>query len=444
MAGTISMAGLASGMDVAGIMDALVNARAIQQTAAKSRITSTKSAATAISDIGGLLGKLKTAVDAISDPDGAQGLSTTSSNAAVTASPAGTASTGRYAVTVASLAQSYRAYSSSQSSATGALGQEGTMNIAVGTAANASIAITPVDSLTSIADKINNAELGVHASTFYDGSQYRLQLNGTNTGADNDVTITNLDLGLNANVKQHAQDAHAIIDNYHVYSRSNQIVGAIPGVTLGLSDVTPTAAIVETKSNPDTLKTKLQAVVDAYNAVVNKVHSTSGYGSLKASVEALSGDSTLRSLTSGMSRAIMNQVDTGSSYSTLASIGVSLTRDGTLSLDSSKFGQAVGANPDAVTKILAGTSSGDGIMDTVSDFVDSYNRSGTGILATKATALSANVQRLQARVDEQQERLDAYRAQLEKQFAAMDAVLTSTSSVTSYLDALDAASKKDT
>ena len=85
MAGTISMAGLGSGMDVSGMIDALVSARGGQQRALKTRVSSTRGASTAISDIGSLLSKLKTAVDALADPTKAQGFAATSSGGGVEA-----------------------------------------------------------------------------------------------------------------------------------------------------------------------------------------------------------------------------------------------------------------------------------------------------------------------------------------------------------------------
>ena len=315
------------------------------------------------------------------------------------------------------------------------------MTIQVGASTTGAVDIENSDSLNTIAKKINNANLGVQATTFYDGSQYRLQVSGVNAGAANEVTISgDITLGLNeeGNIKQLAQSAHAIIDGFDVYSESNQIIGAIPGVTLTLKEQTTSPVTVETKPDSDTLKTKAQAVVDAYNAVVKKVQSTAGYGATKASNEILAGDSTLRSLTARMSRATSTIVDTDSEYSTLNSIGISLTRDGQLTLDSAKFAKVVAVNPDAATKVLAGTASSDGIMDVMSDVVDLFNQGGTGLLTNKRTTLEANAKRMETRATREQDRLDTYRAQLEKQFSAMDTSVSTSNSISAYLSALSA------
>jgi flagellar hook-associated protein 2 len=442
MAGTITMAGLGSGMDVSAMIDALVNAKKSQQSVLKTRATETKAASTAISDVASLLAKLKTSVDALADAKSIQTYAASSSGTAVQATVTGAAGPGRYAVTVSGLARAYRSYSNPSSSATTALAQVGTMSIAGGGSHSGNIALEATDSLSSIAEKINSANLGVQATTFYDGSQFRLQVSGANTGAENAVSITGLDLGLNeaGNLKQQAQSAHIVVDGFDVYGSTNQITGAIPGVTLALTDVTTSPINIETKANPDTLKAKAQAVVDAYNAVIKKVQATAGYGTTKASNSQLAADSTLRSLASKMSSATRSVVNTGTSYSTLNSLGISLTRDGQLTLDSAKFDAAVKASPEAVTKVLAGTASSDGIMDVMSSVVDMFNQTSTGLLTNKRTTLDATAKRLETRATEEQDRLDNYRALLEKQFAAMDTSVSNSNGISAYLTALSSSS----
>lgn len=438
MAGTITMSGLASGIDVGSMIDALVSARGTQQTAIKYRISATQSASSAISDVGSLLGKLKTSVDALSEPREAQGFSATSSDTAVKAAVTGAAGTGRYEVSVSQLAQSYRSYSSAYDSAKTELGEYGAMNIQVGAGEPGIVMVETTDTLNSLVEKINNASLGVRASTFYDGSKYRLQLAGENSGAENVVDVTGVDLGLKANLKQQAQDAKLTIDNFEVTSHSNQISAAIPGVTLNLNQKTTAPAVIELASDPDALKTKLQTVVDAYNAVVNKVHTVAGFGATKASNTSLAGDATLRNLTAKMSSTSRTVVETGTDYKTLASIGISVARDGTMSLDGTKLSKALSANPEAVTKILAGTSTSDGIMDGMSSVADLFNRSNTGLLANKRSTLDSSLKKLQARADAQQEQLDNYRTQLEKQFSVMEDAYSNANTVSAYLAAMSA------
>jgi flagellar hook-associated protein 2 len=440
MAGTISMAGLASGMDVSGMIDALVNANGIQMKNMQSRVTETQAASSDISSIGSLLAKLQTSVSALSDTSNIQGFVASSSDTAVQTSVTGAASGGLYSVEVKALAQEYRAYSNPVDDANAALNQTGPMAIQVGADKFQSFSINATDSLNSIAKQINQANIGVQATTFYDGSQFRLQLRGTDSGVGNEVTISGLDFGLNtaANIKQQPQDAHLVIDGYDVYSKSNQITGAIPGVTLSATKLTTSAATVEIKADPTSLKTKLQGVVSAYNAVIAKVHSVAGYSGAAASDAMLAGDSTLRQLTTKMSDTIMSVVDTGTQYGTLNSLGVSLNRDGTLDFDDSKLTKALSTNPDAVVKVLAGSSdaSTNGVMDIMKNVVDMFNRTGDGLLVNKTNTYTASIKRLNDSVTAEQTRLDNYRTLLEKQFQAMSDAMSTANSTTAYLNAI--------
>jgi flagellar hook-associated protein 2 len=442
MAGTISMAGLGSGMDVAGMVDALVTASSAPMNVLKTRAKENRAASTAISDVASLLAKLKSSVDVLADPSKIQSYAVSSSDSAVQASISGAASESKFSLEVHDLALEYRAYSDSQDSLTNQLSLSGDMNIQIGTGDPHVIAIESTDSLNSIVSKINDANIGVKATTVYDGSRYRLQLRGTATGAGNEVTVSGIDMGLNAvgNLKQQAQSAHVTIDGIDVYSKTNQISGAIPGVSISVSKETTSPVTVEVKPDASTLKTKIQSVVDSYNAVIKKVQTLAGYGTTKASNEQLAGDSILRQLTMKMSGSIGNAVDTGTAYSTMRSIGISLNRDGTLSLDESTLTKAVSANPESVSKILAGNASSAGIMDNMSDLVKTFTIGSNALLNSRRDSFDRNAKSMEDRATAEQERLERLRETLNKQFSAMDSSVSSSNSTLTYLQSLSSSS----
>lgn len=438
MAGTISMAGLGSGMDVAGIVDALVSANSSTLNVLKSRAQESRAASTAISDVATLLSKLKTSVDSLADSTTIQSYSASSSDSAVSATLTGAASEGKFSVEVEALALEYRAYSNPQTSLNTGLNLSGEMEIQIGTGTPQTLQIDSTDSLSSIVTKINEAGIGVRATTVYDGTNYRLQLRGTATGAGNEVSVSGLDLGLGdqLNIKQQAQSAHVKIDGFDVYSKTNQVSGAIPGVTLSLSKETTSAANIEVKPDASSLQTKLQSVVDNYNAVMKKVQTLAGYGSAKASVDKLAGDSTLRQLTMRMGSTIGTPVSTGTVYSTMRSIGVSLNKDGTLALDASKLSRAVSEQPDAVGKILAGTASTGGVMDDMSNMVKSFTIGTSALLNTRKDTFDKNAKSLENRAVSEQDRLDRLRETLNTQFSAMDSSISASNSMLTYLQSV--------
>jgi flagellar hook-associated protein 2 len=437
MAGTITFGGIGSGMDTESIVNALVGVERTGQKALSTRLSATNSSISNLSSVSSLLSKLKAASDALDTSTEVGSYKTTSSGAAIVASANGLASPGKYSITVEKLAQEQRTYSNTIASAGTALNQAGTLRLGVGNATPTDITIGTEDTIDDVIGKINSAGLRVSASSFYDGQNYRIQLRGLDTGAANSLSIveagTNFGFNADGNTAQIAQDAEIKLDKFTIKSATNQVTGAIRGVTLALTAESTTPITVSVDQDPDGLKTKLTSLVDAYNAVVGKVKELAGSGSTKAKDELLAGDSTLRSITSRLSSALQTSVGGTSAYKTLGAVGLSLDRTGKLSLDSVKLDKALAADPDGVSKLLSGTDSVKGVMDVVSTAVDLFTSRDKGMLTGKSDALQAATKRLQDRIDREEIRVNRYAEQLRKQFTQMDTQVASWNSQSNYL-----------
>jgi len=439
MAGTVSFPSIGSSMDVQSIINAYVSAESVNQSNMKQRATDLQSASTNISNISTTLSSLSSALSDLTDARSVQSYAVSSSGGEVAASITGSVQPGSYSVEVVDTAKEYRAYSATNaSSATDAANISGVLQIAVGTGGPASVTIGASDSLNTIVGKINSSGLRVAASTFYDGTNYRIQLRGLDTGNDNQVKLSGLDLGFGdtGNLIQQAADAHVKIDGQDVYSSSNQINGAISGVTLAVSARTTSPQTVSIKADAQGLVSKVQAMVTAYNAVISKVHTTAGYGTTAAAVANLSGDSTLRSLTDALSDTILDTVSTGTNYQTLGSLGINLQKDGTLSLDNATLTKAVTSDSASVISVLAGAGTGKGVMDLMSSVAQSFDEAGSGILAKKVETLTGQVKVWNANVDSEQARIDNYTTLLQKQFTAMTNSISASKSMGDYLSAI--------
>ncbi|HEY3253981.1 MAG TPA: flagellar filament capping protein FliD, partial [Polyangiaceae bacterium] len=407
--------------------------------ALKTKQTSTNSAISTLSDISSSLGSLQSAVDALSTAGGVGSFAGTSSSSAIAISVAGNAQPGAYSMNVTQLAKAQRTYSGTYAAANTAVGQSGTLSIQVGTGTAASINIAGGDTLDQIASKINSAGARVSASVFYDGSNYRLQISGLDTGKDNALTFTQsgLDLGLNlaANTVQKAQNSIVNIDGFDVQRSTNQVVGAIQGVTLALTATTSAPVDVTVAADSQSLATKIQSIVTAYNSVLSKINTAAGKGTTKAANSELASDSTLRGISNRLSSALQTLTGSGK-YNSLGSVGLSLQRDGTLALDQTKLKAAVTADPSAVTALFAGTSGNTGVMASLSSAIKVYNQTGTGLLTQHQTDLQNRVKTMTDSVNREQDRLDRYQTLLQKQFSAMDTNVTSNNSDMSYLSKL--------
>jgi flagellar hook-associated protein 2 len=436
MAGTISFGGVGSGIDTESIVQGLVGVEEANLSTLKSRAAANRSAASSISDVGSALSTLKTALEALDDVNEARAYTATSSNSDVIAvSSDGSARPGAFEIAVTQVAAAQRTYSNPFGSATSALGLSGTLTLDLN-GETADIAIGSTDSLDTIVRNINESGLNLTASTFYDGSQYRLQIRGLETGADNaiDFTQTGFDMGLNVdtNTVQEAQDTEATIDGFDVTSATNQITGAIGGVTIAVLGETTQAETIEIASNPDELAEKAQAFIDAYNEVVKKVHQFAGFGKIEGSNPVLAGDSTLRRITDGLSSTLLTARGSGA-YQTLASIGIELNNDGTLKLDQTKLETALNDDIDAVNFVLAGDdNTNGGAMDALRDLVEGMTETG-GLIDAKEEALNDRAESLEDTVEREELRIDRYAESLRKRFTAMDSQVATYNMQLEYL-----------
>jgi flagellar hook-associated protein 2 len=437
-------------MDIEGLISGLVNASKQPISRLQTRTAAAKAAVTDLSDVGGLLSKLKTAATALDSQEkvGSYKASSSNENAlAITAN--GNAQPGAYDVKVLQLAAAERRYSNGATSSNAALGHTGTLTLQIGTGdtvspespvlvggETATLNIEATDSLDSIIQKINDSGIRVKASSFYDGKQYRLQIRGLDTGEDNAVIIkqNNFDLGLEdeANIATKAQNAKITVDGFEVQSATNTIGQAIPGVSLSLKQVTSEAFNISVQDDTDALGSKVKDFVDAYNAVVNKVHTTAGFGKTKASNPLLAGDSSLRGITSRLNSQLSRTFGTGQ-FNTMASVGIQLNNDGTLRLDQTKLTNAISKDSRAVTDIIAGSANADGMMDMMRELASTLTAPNSGTLDVRKEGLQSQAKRYDTQIGVEQKRLETLETRLRKTFSEMDSTVAGYKSQLNYL-----------
>lgn len=444
---SISFSGLASGLDTDAIVTGLVNAEKIPLTQLQSREAGVTSAQNTISTLTAKYATLRAAALALSTSTGFASYKSSSSATNVVATTTGVANPGTTDVVVGQLAKEQRTFSNTQSSSTAAMSMSGSLSIQVGSGTAANVSVDATDSLTDVAAKINQSGARVNASVMFDGTNYRLQVRGLDTGAANAVTFgetgTSLGLSTPANTYQAAQNANLTVDGVAITRSTNQIAGVIPGVTLAIT--APGSSTVSVTNDSDGLGTKVKALVDAYNDVVNTSHFATGYGGVKTSNAELMGDWTLRSALDRLATSVGSVVPgTTGKFTTLGSIGVSSTKDGTLAIDSTKLNQVLQSNPQSVAALFVedAQSGTTGAMKGLLTTVDALATNSNSVLSTKSDSLAALLKRLGQDEDAMNRHLTDYEATLRKQFTALESLMSSiTSNGNALISALGASSK---
>jgi flagellar hook-associated protein 2 len=376
------------------------------------------------------------------------------------ASAAVTAVAGSYSLEVKQLARVEKLATAAFASAATVVGT-GSLTISLGTFDSIGNTFTPrtdktpltitVDSgnntLAGVRDAINAAKAGVSATIVTDTGGARLVLSSTETGAKNAIKIDAPGLAAFsfdptvAGVQpvsrlQGAQDAKLAIDNLDIISSSNQVTGAIDGVTLNLAKAKPgQTTTLSITPDSDSTKVVLREFVNAYNALNSMARSYTKYDAASKARGALQGEVTAVSVINQMRGTISSAIPGGTGdFTRLTDIGISMQADGSLKLDESKLAAATASGTGDLTRLFAATTTNtDTYVTRIKSFVDKMQGSN-GLIPSKTEGLSTTIKRLDREQEKINARLVDVEARLRRQFNALDANLASQNAVSAYLN----------
>ncbi|MDH5492155.1 MAG: flagellar filament capping protein FliD, partial [Myxococcales bacterium] len=355
-----SFSGLATGIDTASLIESLVK---LEQ--APIRRLQTKQA-----DLGSISRRLGTIKSRMTDfHDAAEKLAeansillskaSSSQESKVKVSAEGGASLGTYGIEITSLARAERTYGDAIAGkdAMGLFGS-GTLSIQAGTAAAVEIAVDPAETLETLAAKINSSGAEVTAGIVFDGTSYRLQVTGNETGAAKGVTFTETGttLGLDdpTNELVSAADAAFSVDGIAMTRSTNTVTDAVPGVTLDLLGTTAPSetVMIDVSRDAEGFADLMEEFTDAYNAVASAINAEFVYTGQARTGDSLSGDTMLRTLQSRLSREILDPTaGLSDTHNRLAALGVSMNQGGTLDVDRSVLMDALNTNAAGVSDL---------------------------------------------------------------------------------------------
>jgi len=438
---SITFSGLGSGIDTASIISKLMEVERLPVTKLESRQAAYKSQLSIVRDLNSRLQALQTAAKGVATADDFTEYRVESDDEGVTATATGRTSPGVYDVEVVQLAAAERTYSDgfAASDEAGVAGV-GTLTIKVGADDEVEIEVTAADTLQTIASKINSSTARVTAGILATGDEFRLQINGKETGAENAITFGaagTVDLGLDDPLNEYraARDAEIIVDGFEVSSGTNTVADAIPGVALELKAATSGPAEITVAADAEGMVEGVEAFITAYNRVLSLISTEFTFSGEAKGDDRLAGDATLRSIQRQLGGAISAEIEElGGSLKALSQIGISTQRDGTLELDADELREALADRLDDVAELFGGRDGGaGGVADLIGDTVKGFIDFSDGVLTAKEDGIEENMARIDDQIAAYELRLQSMEERLIMQFTEMDLMVSSLSSQMSYL-----------
>src|SRR5689334_16612789 len=224
-----------SGIDVGTVVSQLITAKSAPLQIMQQQQSDLQTQATALTSVNTDLNSLATAVAALTNtlgPITAQA-ATSSNPAVVTASALNSATAGAHTIVVSNLATNSSYYTNSLAANTTLSAGHFTLQVGTGAPVTFNISGSNV-TLTTLANSINQQNLGVTASVINDANGQRLSIVSTNTGAPADLSVTGDTTGLGFTKGVTGTNASLTVDGIPISSTTNTVTNAIPGVTLNL------------------------------------------------------------------------------------------------------------------------------------------------------------------------------------------------------------------
>jgi flagellar hook-associated protein 2 len=444
--GSIVTSGVGSGLDIAGLVQQLVQAeggaKTLRLNAEEAKVQAKLSA---LGTLRSALASFRDTVTKLTDIAKFQGRQVTLSDEGfVAATASGAAVPGSYLITVQQLATAHRLQSAPNAYASAATPVgTGTLNIAIGAESFDVVIDSSNNTLAGIAAAINASAAGakVQATVLNGATEARLTIAARTIGVASEMNVTQT--GGDGNLAglvgglveiEGALDAQAEIDGISVTSTTNTLTGAIDGVDITLmaehGGGAPTAIAVG--YDRTAARATIDQLVKSYNAVVDAIKNVSGYNVESKQGGPLFGDAGVRNIVYQLRRELTaNVAGLSGPFDVLNKIGVTADLSGKLSVDGTKLDAAFTADFDAVGELFAAENVGVAVrLDKIlAPYLDS-----DGVFDSRTASLKSSIEDINDRREALNARLAGLQARYTKQFNGLDSLLSQLQSTSNFLN----------
>jgi flagellar hook-associated protein 2 len=447
---TISAAGVGSGLDIESIVSQLMTIERQPINSLETKKSSYETRLSAFGQVKSSLSSLQSAIQALAkSATFAATTATVADSSIFSAVTSSSATTGSYSIKINELAQKQKVVTDNVTEPGVA---DGDLTITLGTLSggtftadagrSTTIAFTG-STLTELRDAINDADAGVSATIINNGTVNQLILTSDATGADQAFEISGTS-GLSGfnfdpanasgslSAKSTAQDASFEVDGIAITRSSNTVSDVIEGVTLTLKTKDAIGTTLTIEADHSVAETAINSFVSAYNSMNSTLRKLIAYNPDTGSAGSLNGESIVRSVMSQVRDIFTYPLSGLSGASSLQDIGFSFAVDGSLSVDSTKLTEAL-ANADTdVATLFMGNDTVTGLATQLDDKLDQF-LAIDGLLTSRTESINTTIKGYDDSMSRLETRMTAIEARYRAQFTALDTLMSSLNSTSSYL-----------
>lgn len=419
---SMSLPGLATGMDTRDLVNQLMQAESIPQQQLQRRVSSANSYLQALRTLNTSIAEFGTRAAEASKPAALRTYAATSSHESIAAVAGSGAGTVSMTFTVDAVAARHSVVTDPVSE-----WSSQTMEITTGDGVTHRIDAASA-SVSDMVTAINRADIGIQATRVPVGDgQYRLQLTSQETGAASAFTVGD---GAPTTTVTEGADAALVLwagtaAEQRITSSSNTFSDLMDGVDITVSSVSASPVTVSVERDLEAATEKAGKLVTDLQSIFSRISRNTAVSvdGDDVSGSVLTGDSTARTARNQLQQAATAPVN-GESLST---IGIEITRRGELTFDAEKFSAALAENPEKVEAMFAEFA---GRLDTAAtNLSDRYD----GLLTSRITGQESTIRRMENAVEAWDVRLEKRRETLTRQYAQLEVMISTMNAQMDYL-----------
>lgn len=449
----ITSAGIGSGLDLESIISASIDAENVpKMNSFVTKDNKLQVELSAIGEVKSALSKLQDTIEKLSDPDNfnkriANITQPTSDDGdLISVTPTSDITPGNFKIEVLEVAQGSRAVSNdslftSTDDVVSASG--GTLSFAAGDK-SFDLTLDAGATLADLRDAINDSDsnFGVTANIINTGTESKLVLTSSVSGAGNDLVITNdnaeLDNvstvanaggagGIGIAVGSEAKSAVIKVDGLTITNDTNTFKDAVQDMTITAKrqSVDGETAKLAVEYDRESVTTLIDEFITNYNNVIGQLGFQSRIG------KPLNSDATIRSLSSQLVNNLSTELVDAGPFESIFDIGLGVDKEGYLEKSSlvRSLNSAMDDNFDDIGKAFAGEN---GIAKQFEELLGNYVDSN-GIMKQREDSLNAQRDKLEDDVANHEYRMEELEARLRKQYSGLDVLLAQMQSTQQYL-----------